>query len=63
MFNRYETLKKCIEDKSMDTAVLTAMIDMHLVLKTLTQEEGVELMTLLNPTSILTHPEEVSVEE
>lgn len=56
MFNRYETLKKCIEDKSMDTAVLTAMIDMHLVLKTLTKEEGAELMALLNP-------KEVSVEE
>lgn len=52
MFNRYETLKKCIEDKSMDTAVLTAMIDMHLVLKTLTQEEGAELMALLNPIEV-----------
>lgn len=49
MFNRYETLKKCIEDKSMDIAVLTAMIDMHLQLKTLTQEEYNLLYGLMHP--------------
>ncbi len=56
MFNRFESYKQAIQDKSIDFNTLGIMIDFHIVKSTFTQEQGDELYTLMYP------PEEV-VEE
>lgn len=49
MFDRFESYKKAIEDKSIDFNTLKIMIDFHVTKGTLTQEQGNELFVLMNP--------------
>lgn len=49
MFNRFEAIKKCIEDKSLEKDTLMLMIDFHMLKGTLTEAEGKELLEMLNP--------------
>ena len=50
MFNRFESYKKAIEDKSIDFNTLSIMIDFHVTKSTLTQEQGDELYNLMYTT-------------
>lgn len=49
MFDRFESYKKAIEDKSIDFNTLQLMIDFHVTKGTLTQEQGDELFALMYP--------------
>jgi len=49
MFNRYESFKKAITDKSIEYNTLGLMIDFHVTKGTLTQEEGQELYNMMYP--------------
>ncbi|MEG6613772.1 hypothetical protein V6C42_13030 [Pseudoclostridium thermosuccinogenes] len=49
MFNRFESFKKAIVDKSIDFNTLQLMIDFHVQKGTLTEEEGQELFSLMYP--------------
>lgn len=49
MFNRYESFKKAISDKSLDFNTLQLMIDFHVTKGTLTSEHGQELFALMYP--------------
>lgn len=49
MFNRFDSYKKAIEDKSIDFNTLGVMIDFHVIKGTLTQEQSDELFSLMNP--------------
>jgi len=57
MFNRFESFKKAISDKSIDYNTLQLMIDFHVAKGTLTEEQGQELFNLMHP------PEEENPEE
>lgn len=58
MFNRYESFKKAISDKSLDFNTLQLMIDFHVTKGTLTPEQGEELFAMMYPPA--NEPEEVS---
>ncbi len=49
MFNRFESYKQAIQDKSIDFNTLSIMIDFHLMKGTLTQEQYDELFALMYP--------------
>ncbi|WP_161950279.1 hypothetical protein [Clostridium thermosuccinogenes] len=49
MFDRFESFKKAIEDKSIDYNTLQLMIDFHVLKGTLTEEQGNELFNLMYP--------------
>lgn len=49
MFNRFESYKQAIQDKSIDFNTLSIMIDFHVTKGTLTQEQGEELYNLMYP--------------
>jgi hypothetical protein len=49
MFNRFESFKQAIIDKSIDANTLMIMIDFHQVKGTLSEEETAELFTMLAP--------------
>lgn len=49
MFNRFESFKKAIVDKSIDFNTLQLMIDFHVQKGTLAEEEGQELFGLMYP--------------
>jgi len=49
MFNRFESFKKAIADKSIDFNTLQLMIDFHVQKGTLAEEEGQELFGLMYP--------------
>jgi len=59
MFNRFESFKKAIVDKSIDFNTLQLMIDFHVQKGTLTEEEGQELFSLMYPPTEEENPEEV----
>jgi hypothetical protein len=49
MFNRFESYKQAIQDKSIDFNTLSIMIDFHITKGTLIQEQGTELFNLMYP--------------
>ena len=49
MFDRFESFKKAIADRSLDFNTLQLMIDFHMLKGTLTQEQGDELLALMYP--------------
>lgn len=49
MFNRFESFKKAIVDKSIDFNTLQLMIDFHVTKGTLTPEQGEELFAMMYP--------------
>lgn len=49
MFDRFESFKKAIADRSLDFNTLQLMIDFHMLKGTLTQEQGDELFALMYP--------------
>jgi hypothetical protein len=51
MFDRFESFKKAIEDKSIDYNTLQLMIDFHVLKGTLTPEQGEELFAMMYPPS------------
>ena len=57
MFNRFEALKKAIQDKSIDSNTLALIIDFHANKGKLQLSESDELMALLYP------PQEEAPEE
>jgi hypothetical protein len=48
-FNRFESYKQAITDKSIDPNTLQVMIDFHVTKGTLTTAEGDELFLLMAP--------------
>lgn len=52
MFNRYEEFKYVIENKLMDNGVIKLMLDMHLQLGTLKEEEYNLLYGLMHPEKV-----------
>jgi len=49
MFNRFESYKKAIVDKSIDFNTLSLMIDFHVQKGTLTPEQGEDLFAMMYP--------------
>lgn len=50
MFNRFESFKQAIKDKSLDPNTLALMVDFHVNHGTLTESEGAELASTPVPT-------------
>lgn len=50
MFNRFESFKQAMKDKTIDQNTLELMVDFHVTKGTLTESEGAELVSVAVPT-------------